>query len=109
MRPVDFQPAVVQAPSAERTQQQQQSQPQISQQAFAGEMQKLAEDRAHQVRETGQGHESRPPEEMTEDKREKPRQRARHRRAPAASAPGTPEKEAKDSNPADGPHIDVRV
>jgi len=110
MRPVDFQPAIVQAPSAERTQQQQQSQPQVSQQAFAGQMEKIAGERVHQVRETGPGHETRPSEDLGEEKREGRRRRGRKR--PAASAG---EKMAGEDNggdippPAPGPHIDVRV
>lgn len=110
MRPVDLQPAVVQAPSAERAQQLQQSQPQVSQQAFASQMERLAEDRAHQVRESGEGHEARPPEDLTEEKRGKPRQR--NRRRPAVSAPETAPRAEKTGDvppPPPGPHVDVRV
>lgn len=108
MRPVDFQPAVVQAPSAERAQQQQQSQPQISQQAFAGEMQKLSEDRTHQVREIGQGHESRNVEELTQDKREKQRQKTRKRLA-SAPVEAAAEKSGDFQAPEEIHHVDVRV
>lgn len=110
MRPVDFQPAVVQAPNAERVQQQQQSQPQISQQAFAGQMERLAEERTHQVRETGEGHEARPPETLSEEKREKPRQRSRKRvagPAPESAEPEKPDTGAQPGSPV--PHVDVRV
>jgi len=106
MRPVDFQPAILQTPSAERAQQQQQSQPQISQQAFAGEMNRLAEERIHQVRETGAGHETRPPEEMTEQKRENNRQGKRNR-LQAVSKDAIPAEEKADIP--DGTHIDVRI
>jgi len=110
MRPVDFQPAVVQAPNTERVQQQQQSQPQISQQAFATQMEKTAEQRVHQVRETGEGHEIRPAEDPAENKEGKPRHRGRRRQAAPGQVSGQAAENPDDvPPPSSGSHVDVRV
>jgi len=110
-----MQPAVVQAPNVERMQQQQQNQPQVSQQVFAGHLERIAEERSHQVRETGESRESRAPEDLSEDSRGQPRRRNRRRLpgdAPAgeAGAPAAPEQAGEEKDvPAPGSIVDVRV
>ena len=101
-----MQPAVVQAPNVERIQQQQQSQPQVSQQVFAGHLERLAEERSHQVRETGESREARRPEDLPVDSREQSRKRNRRRFA----GPGAPAQEDGEKNaPSPGSIVDVRV
>ena len=110
MRPVDFQPAIMQTPSAEHAQQLQQSQPQVSQQVFAGEMNRLAKDKEHQVQAGSESHESRAPEELSEKKRENLRQGKRRLPAPASMAEPAVAETGQEALPADGvPHVDVRV
>jgi hypothetical protein len=110
MRPVDFQPAIMQTPNAERAQQVQQSQPQVSQQVFAGEMNRLAEDKKHQVQGGSESQESRAPEELSEKKRENLRHGKRRRPAPASMAETAKAETGQEALPAgDAPHVDVRV
>jgi hypothetical protein len=105
MRPVDLQPGVLQTPNVERIQQQQQTQPQISQQTFSGQLERIAAERPSQVQQVGQGVEAKPGKVVPEEHGDRRRKKAA-RRKPATAVPRVDEAETA-SQP--GSKIDVRV
>jgi len=105
MRPVELQPAVVQAPNVERIQQQQQNQPQITQQTFAGQLERIASERPSQVQSTQPGREPKPGDVLSEDRGERSRRKP-SRRKPGKTASGTG---GDETLPPPGSIIDVRV
>jgi len=104
MRPVELQPAVVQAPNVERVQQNQQNQPQISQQTFAGQLERIGSERPAQVQPPEQSAEARPGKVVPEEHGERRRKKPERRKSAAAPAPGP-----EVPPPAPGSTIDIRV
>ncbi len=115
MRPVEFQPPIVQTPNVERVQQQQQGQPQVTQQTFAGQLQQVAEQRPHQVQQLVQSGEATPgkvkPEERGERRGRRPGRRRTDRSAkgPAAPEPAGTGEAKEGGEKAEERHVDVRV
>jgi len=108
MRPVELQNSIMQAPSAERSTQQQVTHPQTAQQSFQQQLERTATLRPSQVQAPqpapGADAVTISPDEHGEQRRRKPARRPRQAPAPAPASP-----EAAIIPAAGGSKIDVVV